>query len=201
MRKSERCRSVMAVPPETKTLQVTGTICDVTRMAGARELAAVELSMRAPGGAEMSSPVAGSRCQVTSISSGLGLGSFFFCAADFCSVGCCAEETGIKNAGDATTAARSSHVRIRGRNIPTNRDRNRAAAFRRGRLWLSSSLRQISWRERLLWIFRLRRRRGISLRRLRSAGAGARRYRPDQRMTEAWAAERGRARLRVRDRE
>src|SRR5579863_4628526 len=101
----------MAVPSGLKTLQVTGTICEVTRIAGAGERVAVELSSPLPAvEEEYSSPVVGSRCHVTSMSSCCGLGSFFFCSLDFCGDACRAEmaQSGGKRA--AAGISKKKHV-------------------------------------------------------------------------------------------
>ncbi|HEY2342290.1 MAG TPA: hypothetical protein VGH90_04630 [Chthoniobacteraceae bacterium] len=105
----------MAVPSELKTLHVTGTICEVTRIAGAGERVAVELSLLSGEPSEISSPVVGSRCHVTPTSSCRGLGSFFFCSLGFCRGTCWAE---IAGSGDARTAqgiTKKNHVSKLGR--------------------------------------------------------------------------------------
>src|SRR3984957_17101870 len=117
MRKSERFKSVMAVPSELKTLHVTGTICEVTRIAGAGECVAVKLSLPFPAADENSSPVAGSRCHVTSMSSCRGLGSFFFCSLDFCRGTCWAEIPGSGNRTAPAEITRQSHVSKLGKRV------------------------------------------------------------------------------------
>jgi hypothetical protein len=70
---------VMAVPSELKMLQVTGTICEVTRIAAASDRGAGEAPLAASVTGLINSPVAESRCQVTPASNWRGFGSFFFC--------------------------------------------------------------------------------------------------------------------------
>src|ERR1700722_12381972 len=127
MRKSERFKSVMAVPSELKTLHVTGTICEVTRIAGAGECVAVKLSLPFPAADENSSPVAGSRCHVTSMSSCRGLGSFFFCSLDFCRGGCWAEIAGSGGKTAAAEITRKNHVSKLGKRV-RRRDPGRRSA-------------------------------------------------------------------------
>src|SRR5215472_15077463 len=82
MRKSDFCSPVMAVPSTLKTLQVTGTICDVTRILATGPSEA-DTALLAAGAMAINSPVAGSRCHVTSESSCRAFGSVFFCVEDF----------------------------------------------------------------------------------------------------------------------
>src|ERR1700674_2773945 len=81
-RKSARVRPVMAVPSEVKTLQVTGTICVLTRIVALPDDALLPFSgFELATGPEESSPVAGSRCQTIPESSWRGRGNFCFCCA------------------------------------------------------------------------------------------------------------------------
>src|ERR1700722_11842200 len=139
----------MAVPSELKTLQVTGTICEVTRIAGASECVAVELSLPLPAADENSSPVAGSRCHVTSMSSSRGLGRLFFLSVDFCRGGCWAE---LARSGDRTDAAeitRKNHVSKAGKPVsgrdPSRRSANTGALCIRDSIEIEIAKRLFDW--------------------------------------------------------
>jgi len=117
----------MAVPSELKTLHVTGTICEVTRIAGAGERVAVELSLPLPDGDEYSSPVAGSRCHVTSTSSCRGLGSFFFCSLDFGGGTCWAEIAGSGDKRATAGMSKKNHVTKLGKRVCSHAPDRRSA--------------------------------------------------------------------------